>query len=112
MKNQEQVVYTVLILKRDQNHITVVESEDFSVCRSKWVTLHTQWQECHKEGKVFVLEDPVLSAFEPGMIYEISLVPKTSTMNISSDNPYQKNMQQKGLPQTMRGADMLDNGYK
>lgn len=129
MQNQEQPkVYQVLIFRKDTSQpMTILESEKFKDCKLKWQELHEQWQTCHKEAKPFILEKPIVTAFEPGLISEIVVVPKNEFLvEIDSDNPYKKEMLQNGLSSTFKGvggdykqtvnsstfADLLDNGYR
>lgn len=115
-KQTEQQVYVVRMYRRDQEVIDIFRSTNFKECKAEWTKLHTQWQECHKEGQVFVLEKPLVTAFEPGLISEIVVLPDSDPVNnIDDDNPYKQQMQKQGLNHTMRGAgglpDLLDGGF-
>lgn len=112
---EQNPIYAVQILRRDQNHIEVLNSTDFNKCLGRWKELHQLWAESSKEEKPFVLEDPMLTAFQPGLITEIRLIPITADMQNQSNNPYHKQMVQNGLGATlpsMSGVDILDNGYR
>ncbi len=112
----EEVIYQTLILRRDGNHIAVIESVEFEKCYAMWEQLQNQWAECAKEVKPFVIKDPVLTAFEPGLIYEITLrpvMPMTKAMN--ENNPYARNMLDRGFSNTFGNTDLLsraNNGYE
>lgn len=111
--SQEKLRYEVLILRRDQAHIAVMETEDFKEADKRWAELDEQWSACVKETKPFKLRKPVITSFDPGLIYEITVVPVQTTQK-NPDNPYQQEMQRKGLGATLRGGtgpDMLDGGY-
>lgn len=104
----EEVIYQTVIFRRDGNHIAVVESTDFEKCYKSWEALQAQWAECAKEVKPFLLKDPVLTAFEPGLIYEITLrpvMPVTKTVN--ENNPYAREMLNRGFSSTFGNQDLL-----
>lgn len=116
-KNQEKQKYVVRLFRKDQEVLDLLVSEDFKSCKEIWNKLHQQWQNCHKEEEVFVLEKPIMTAFEPGLISEIILIPYTDIANlVDNDNPYQQEMQKRGLVDTMKGVgnypEMLDGGFK
>lgn len=105
--------YMVAVLRSDGNHIIMDEAVSFEGAREKWIYLTRYWEECVKEKKPFIIESPIVTAFDPSMIYEIVLRPKSTT---TSNNPYQKEMQSKGLSEMMKGAGLgaglLDGGYR
>lgn len=106
---EKEVVYETLILRRDGQHIVAIQSTEFEKCYQKWEALHTQWQECAKEVKPFIVKDPILTAFEPGLIYEILLQPvMTATKAIvNENNPYAKEMLNRGFSNTFGNQDLL-----
>lgn len=107
-KPEEKVVYETLILRRDGQHISALQSSEFEECFAKWEQLQTQWTECAKEVKPFILKDPVVTAFEPGLIYEIILRPlMTETKTMNENNPYTKRMLERGFSNTFGGEDLL-----
>lgn len=110
----DKMKYEVLILRRDQAHIQVMETEDFKEADKRWAELDSQWAACIKDTTPFKLRKPVITSFDPGLIYEITVVPVSSAPAKNPDNPYQQEMQRKGLGATLRGGvgpDMLDGGY-
>lgn len=123
-QTEPKLSYVVLIMRRDDQHITALEDHDFKKCKTLWTKLHKQWQECHKESTVFVIEKPLMSAFEPGMISEIKLIPRLEQeqMQVDASNPYMQQMQQQGLGSTLKNKnsipdgspypDLLDGGFK
>ena len=100
------MVYAVIILRKDQQHISVMEDTNYSKCLEKWEALHLQWVEAYKSTSPFILKDPIVTAFEPGLISEIKLVPLMDESVVDTDNPYQKKMLQRGLSE-MQGNDLL-----
>ena len=109
--SKQGMVYQVLIMRTNGDHIPIIESPDYDKCYERWKELHTLWTSCAKETKPFVLEEPVVTAFSPTMIYEINLVP-VSTQDMASsksNNPYQKAMHERGFSGTFptQGRDLI-----
>ena len=128
MHKDSKETYTVLIYRKDSAEpMLVFESDDFTACKTRWKELHEQWKLSHQEATPFVLEKPVVTAFEPGIIAEISVKPKMAMLQqVEDDNPYKQMMMQKGFSQSLQGvdnnfkgtvngsnqSDLLDNGFK
>jgi len=103
------MVYGVIILRTSGDHIQAAESSDYNKCYERWKILQQEWTSASKEQRPFVLEDPVVTAFSPSMIYEIKLIPvMTEQMASNSHNPYQKNMNQNGFSSTFPGGSGID----
>lgn len=112
----EEQNYVVRMFRKDQEVFDCFKSSNFSECEQVWEKLHSQWQECHKEQKVFILKYPVMSAFEPGLIGEISILPDVKVLpGVDDNNPYKKQMTEKGLSHSLGSLgsvpNYLDNGY-
>ena len=111
-------MYSVVILRTDGEHLIVVESENYDECFEKWNQLQESWQESVKDQKPFVLKEPLVTAFHPILIKEITLRPVTKeAINTKYENPYKKQMLQRGFSETFNKytgstADLLDDGYK
>lgn len=106
---KEKMVYSVVVFRQDQQHIVVTESTDYDKCYASWKALQTEWAAASKEQRPFVLEDPVVTAFTPSLVYEIKLVPvMTEEMASKSHNPYQARMNSQGFGQTFPGASGID----
>jgi hypothetical protein len=107
--------YSVVILRRDNEHITVLETEDYDKAYESWTKLYQDWVTCLHEQKSFVMEKPIVTAFDPGLIYEIKVLPVSISKSIR-DNPYTNKMRQEGFSKTFGnyagGNDILDGGYK
>jgi hypothetical protein len=107
-------VYVVLILRRDLNHITVLETENYDSAFELWTSLKDKWPEKLKEQKPFELTKPIVSAFDPGLISEIKIETYTIQESVAH-NPYTQEMQKNGLSSTLsklKTSDLLDRGYK
>ena len=107
---QAKMVYEVVILRQDGNHLSIIQSTDYDKCYEKWKALQTEWTNSVKEQKPFILEDPVVTAFSPSMIYEIKLIPimAEDLAQSSTKNPYAQKMNQNGFGQTFPGASGID----
>lgn len=106
---KEKLVYSVLICRSDGNHIIVIESNNYDACYDTWKKTQQTWADASKEQKPFVLEDPIVTAFAPSMIYEIKLVPvMTEEMASKSHNPYQARMHEQGFGKTFPGGSGID----
>ena len=116
INEKKQEVYSVWVMRRDQSHITVLETSNFEEADKVYQELETRWTTALKEQVPFKLRAPYVTAFDPGLIYEISLLPFGNTTKVNSDNPYQQSMQQNGFSNTFgkvaRSSDVLDGGYK
>lgn len=107
-KIEEKIVYQTAILRKNGEHISVLESTKFDDCLKCWESLQNQWADCAKEMKPFIIKDPVITAFEPGLIYEILVRPLYSEESANSNNPYTKRMYEQGLTRTLGGEDILN----
>jgi len=100
--------YVVRIFRKDGEVFDTLVSESFGDCEKEWEHLHTYWNECHTEKKVFLLKKPILTAFEPGLIGEISLLPYSDSLpDVADNNPYKQEMKNKGLGDSLRGVGRL-----
>lgn len=117
---EEKLTYAVIIIRKDGNHIIALESEDYDACHDRWKSLVEQW---HKKGGIenpgpFVIEDPIVTAFEPGLISSITIKPLEKDVKRTKrhHNPFENKMQQEGLSSMFSGhpgADqLLDGGFK
>ena len=103
-------VYQVVILRTNGDHLSILETDNFQQCFSKWEELHTQWQECVKNNCPYIIQEPIITAFTPSMIYEISVVPVAPRDMNKTHNPYERQMYEQGFGKTFpgQGYDLLD----
>ena len=115
---EKQVLYSVIILRTDGEHLIVLESSDYDKCFEKWNHLQNLWQQVGTENKPFVLNEPLVTAFHPMLIKEITLRPVIKdSVSTKYENPYSRKMVEKGFSETFNrfassGIDLLDDGYK
>lgn len=115
-KEEKKTVYVLHILRRDENHISVIESNNYDEVYEQYKLLIENWNICIKEQKPFSLSFPVVTTFDPGLIYEITVRPLMAEQNDTKyDNPYQQKMMKTGFQNmfsTTPSSDLLDNGYR
>jgi len=112
MNKEPKQTYVVNILRRDQAHLSVLESDNFDQALEVYKQLKDKWKIAIKESVPFELERPIVTAFDPGLIYEINLKPVVETTD-NTNNPYYQRMKREGLGNVLRpGGDVLDGGYK
>jgi hypothetical protein len=110
---EKKQIYEVLIIKQDHNHITVKQTDNYDSAFEKWNLLTEDWTKALKEKVPFILKDPIITAFDPGIIKEITVRPVMEVPESKYDNPYQKQMLKKGLSGMFNSIpDLLDEGYR
>jgi hypothetical protein len=114
---EKKQVYEVWILRHDEQHICCISEMDYDKCYENWTELVKGWKASISEKIPFSISYPVVTAFDPGLIKEITLRPVTSVAESKYDNPYQKEMMRNGLANTLKGVntitpDILDSGYR
>ena len=115
MQKQEEkkALYALHVLRRDEQHISVLESTDYDKVFEAYKELSEQWGNCVKTQTPFSLSTPVVTTFDPGLIYEITIRPIQSPIVASKyDNPYAKDMMKNGLQNPFGTGPVLDGGYK
>jgi hypothetical protein len=112
MSDAPKTEYELWILRNDERHILVGVSEDFEKLYETWKELHSKWKGCSDENAPYILEDPIVTAFNPILIKEIILTIKESNRQISSNNPYERRMQEHGFGNSRPPVDLLDGGYR
>lgn len=121
MANEEkkQPVYGLWILRKDEGHIEVVQSINYDEVFEAYNKVTLQWESCIKDQTPFKLTKPIVTTFDPGLIYEITIRPMTETTSSRYENPYQQNMIKNGFSNTFRqpqvpttAGDLLDGGYR
>lgn len=108
-------VYEVQIIRIDQNHIVALTSDNYDKCFERWEELTKIWTEAIDGKKPLVLKDPVVTAFDPGLVREITVRPVMTVPASKNDNPYHKRMVKEGLSNMLNnpaGSDLLDGGYR
>lgn len=112
-KEEKKPLYGLFIMRRDENHISVIESLNYDEVFEAYKKLVADWAACVKELRPFSLSTPVVTTFDPGLIYEITVRPILAETAVSKyDNPYQQKMMKNGFQNTFASPDVLDGGYR
>lgn len=105
--------YVVFILRKDSQHLEALVTEKFNEAKTLYETLTEEWTKAIHEKTPFSLSTPVVTSFDPGLIYEITVRPMEEPLSTDDDNPYKKNMMSKGLSATRQFSHpVLDGGYQ
>jgi len=113
VKPESQKIYELTLFRRDGGHINVTQSNNFEEVSSLWTELTERWAIAIKEQKPFILNKPVVTSFDPGLIYEITVRPLVETSRANLNNPYYQDMLDKGLGNTLQKTNgLIDGGYK
>ena len=109
------LIYQVLIIRRDGTHIMAFETKDFEESKQRWRSLTDNWLKSLKEETTFELEEPIITAFDPGLIQEVTIAPVEEQSK--ETNPYKANTQQNGLGTSLQNFTggmngLTDSGYR
>ena len=116
-------IFSVFIVKKDQDVLQIVQSADFEEAKHAWDSLVDQWTKCVMDRKPFIISNSVnCIAFDPGIISEISLKTTELTNRINPNNPYAQQMVKRGFSNTFGNftqstntqhpaEELLDNGF-
>jgi len=111
-KEENKSLYALHILRRDEGHISIMESTEYDKVFEEYQKLVKNWTDSAKGEYPFSLTSPVVTSFNPGLIYEIKIVPVMAQQPSSRyDNPYHQNMVNKGLQNITPSSPVLDGGY-
>jgi hypothetical protein len=113
-------VYSLLILRKDDQHIELLESSNYDEVFERFKQVKADWAQSIKDKAPFELLKPVVTVFDPGLIYEITIKLITETPSSRYENPYQKQMERNGLSSMINSrragatqeGDLLDGGYR
>lgn len=114
MVEEKKSIYALWVLRRDGQHISIMEVSDYDKAFEEYKELTSRWTTCIKENTPFALMKPIVTTFDPGLIYEITITPVVDTPASRNDNPYAKEMRTRGLGnmQGMAIGETLDQGYR
>lgn len=112
-KEESKSVYALWVLRRDGDHISVIESSNYDEVYEAYNEVKAKWISSIKEQTPFELTKPVVACFDPGLIYEVTIKPITQVSSSRYENPYQQEMVKNGFSTTFKpSSDILDNGYR
>jgi len=110
MSNKQE--YELCIFTKTGKKLVVEKSTNFDEVFVKWKEVKDLWSTSIKEQKPFELTKPIVTAFDPGLIFEITVLPVEETVTAKhSNNPYANQMQKEGLGSMLGSRGMLDQGF-
>jgi hypothetical protein len=114
-KEEKKDLYEVWIVKYNDEPISVISTDKYDAAYERWEQLKDIWVNAIKDKVPFVLTKPIVTAFDPGTIKEVTLRPVMKMTESKYENPYQQQMLKSGLTQTLRNSvpqhPILDGGY-
>lgn len=116
-KEEKKQLYEVWIVKYNDEPISVMSTDKYDESYEKWIELKDTWMNALKEKTPFILTSPVVTAFDPGTIKEVTIRPVMQVAESKYNNPYHQQMLRDGLGKTLRNSgnmlssDILDEGY-
>ncbi len=94
-------LFGVFIVKKDKNVISIIQTSNYEEAEKIWNVLTEQWTKCILDRKPFILSNAVnKSAFDPGMIEEITIKTVELANRINPNNPFLQEMQRNGFSNT------------
>ena len=90
-------IYEVQILRTDGKHIAVNQYRVLEEAKKSWAKLTKNWEDSTKDHRPFVITEPNVSAFSPGLIYEITIAEIPTNVMGDEDNPYMRSMRDSGF---------------
>lgn len=116
-QEEKKQVYGLWIIRHADEAICVLTTDKYDESYERWKTLTDIWVNAIKDKVPFILTAPVVTAFDPGAIKEITIRPVIKVTDSKYDNPYQQQMMKNGLGNTLKNVgnfinpDLLDEGY-
>ena len=114
-KKEEKTTYGTIIMVRGSEPIIAVETENYDEAFELWQKLKEEWTACVNESRPFELTSPIVTAFDPNLIYEITVRPVVETTSSNNHNPYKRAMVNNGFANTVGNSQLLsdvkDGGY-
>lgn len=117
-KEEKKQIYEVWIVRYQDEPISVLTTDKYDSAFDKWKELTSIWTSAVKDKIPFVLESPIVTAFDPGTIKEVTVRPVIKVAESKYNNPYQQQMMKDGLTNTLRNSgniinpNLLDEGYQ
>jgi hypothetical protein len=114
-KKEEKTIYGTFVMLRGLDHIIALETDNYDEAFDLWKNLKEEWTACINESKPFEMISPIVTAFDPNLIYEITVRPVVETTSSNNHNPYKKAMVNHGFGHTLGNSQLLsdvkDGGY-
>ena len=117
-KEEKKQIYEVWLIRHNDEPISALSTDVYDKAYEKWKELTDAWVNAINNKTPFILTSPIVTAFDPGAVKEITVRPVMAVTESKYDNPYQQRMMKDGLTKTMNNmgniinSDLLDEGYK
>lgn len=117
-KEEQKQIYEVWILRYQDEPISVFSTDKYDAAYERWNELKDVWVNAIKDKTPFILTKPIVTAFDPGTIKEVTLRPVMKMPESKYENPYQQQMMRDGLTKTLRSpgnavsSELLDEGFQ
>jgi hypothetical protein len=113
-ENKKIPTYSLLILRKDEQHISVVESSNYDEVFERYNEVKDHWAQSIRDKTPFELQKPIVTVFDPGLVYEITIKLITETPSSRYENPYEKQMRKNGFSNMFNqpSGEVLDGGYR
>lgn len=115
---EKKQLYEVWIVKHNDEPIIAMNTNQYDKSFEKWKELTDAWVNALRDKTPFILNSPIVTAFDPGAVKEITIRPVMEVAESKYANPYQQKMMKDGLTNTLRSVgnlvntDILDEGYR
>lgn len=109
--------YAVCLFRRNSEEpLVLTQADKFEDAKKVWNFAHEEWKNSVTEKRPFILEQPIVTAFDPSLVLEILVTPIRSQARKSS-NPYERATQRHGFTEVFNNptgtvGDLTDQGYR
>lgn len=117
-KEESKQLYEVWVVRYQDEPLAAFSTDKYDAAYEKWKELTEAWTASVKDKVPFVLMSPIVTAFDPGTIKEVTVRPVMKVPASKYNNPYQQDMLKNGLTNTLRNpgnilnSNILDEGYQ
>ncbi len=116
-KEEKKQIYEVWIVKYTDEPISILTTDKYDESYERWKILTDIWVAALKDKTPFIITSPIVTAFDPGTVKEITVRPTIKIAESKYENPYQQKMMKEGLSKALKttsniiNPDLLDEGY-
>lgn len=116
-KEEKKQLYEVWIIRYADEPMTLLTTDKYDESYERWKELTDIWIAALKDKTPFVITSPLVTAFDPGTVKEITVRPVMKVAESKYENPYQQKMMRDGLGSALKStsnvisSELLDEGY-
>lgn len=119
VKEEKKQIYEVWIVKYNDEPISILTTDKYDESYERWKNLTDTWVNSLKDKTPFIITNPIVTAFDPGTVKEITVRPVMKVAESKYENPYHQQMIKNGLGNTLKSvnnasvfnSELLDEGY-